>query len=71
MIKLNKERLEKEMKEKGVSKERMCQELGISRSAIYRKCRGISQFTLEDIQAVVKILHLESPMGIFFDHEVS
>lgn len=68
---MNKERLEKEMKEKGVSKERMCQELGISRSAFYRKCRGISQFTLEEIQAVVKILHLESPMDIFFDHQVS
>lgn len=63
---MDKEKLEKEMKERGVSKEKMCQELGISRSAFYRKCRGMSQFTLEEIQAIVKILHLESPVDIFF-----
>ncbi|OUQ13135.1 hypothetical protein B5E84_17950 [Lachnoclostridium sp. An14] len=64
---MDKEKLEKEMKERGVSKEKMCQELGISRSAFYRKCRGMSQFTLEEIQAIVKILHLESPVDIFFN----
>ena len=64
---MDKEKLEKEMKERGVSKEKMCQELGISRSAFYRKCRGMSQFTLEEIKAIVKILHLESPVDIFFN----
>ncbi len=64
-------KLEYEMKKKGVSVEKMCEELKISRSAFYRKCRGISQFTLEEIQTIVDVLKLESPMGIFFTNKVS
>ena len=64
-------KLEYEMKKKGISVEKMCEKLGISRSAFYRKCRGISQFTLEEIQKIVDILELESPMGIFFTDRVS
>ena len=62
---MNKDKLEHEMKREGISKARMCEELGISRSAFYRKCRGKSQFTLEEIQAITRLLHLDSPMSIF------
>lgn len=68
---MDKEKLEKAMKQAGISKARMCEELGISRSAFYRKCRGASQFTLEEIQAIVDILNLTSPMDIFFGTKVS
>ena len=68
---MNKKKLESVMKSKKMSKETLCKELGISRSAFYRKCKGKSQFTLEEIQAIIKILQLDSPMEIFFDEKVS
>ena len=68
---MNKARLEYEMKIRGVSIADMCEMLGISRSAFYRKCNGISEFTQSEIQSIVNFLDLESPMGIFFDEKVS
>ena len=50
----------------GIGKAEMCEKLGISRSAFYRKCMGISEFTQGEIQKIVNILNLKSPMGIFF-----
>ena len=58
--------LEYEMKKNGFSTKRLCKEIGISRSAFYKKCNGISDFTQSEIQAIVELLHLESPMAIFF-----
>lgn len=63
---MDKALLEYEMKKKGVSIEEMCSIIGISRSAFYRKCNGISEFTQSEIQAIVDHLKLESPVGIFF-----
>lgn len=68
---MDKARLEYEMKKKAVSVADMCEKLGISRSAFYRKCNGISEFTLSEIQKIVDILGLESPMDIFFPKKVS
>ncbi len=68
---MDKFRLEYEMKKKGISISDMCQHLGLSRSAFYRKCNGISEFTLSEIQSIVDFLDLESPVGIFFNSEVS
>lgn len=58
--------LEYEMKKKGFSVEKLCKEIRISRSAFYKKCNGKSDFTQSEIQAIVDLLHLESPMAIFF-----
>lgn len=55
-----------EMKKKNISIGEMCKKLGMSRSAFYRKCKGISEFTQGEIQSMVDILNLASPMGIFF-----
>lgn len=63
---MNKNLLEYEMKERGVSITEMCKRLGISQTTFYRKCNGKTEFTLGEIQAIVNILKLESPMGIFF-----
>lgn len=63
--------LEYEMKKKGVSIADMCAKLGCSRSAFYRKCNGISEFTQSEIQAIVDYLGLDSPVGIFFTGKVS
>ena len=55
----------------GISIGDMCTKLGMSRSAFYRKCNGISEFTQGEIQDIVDILNLESPMGVFFAEKVS
>ena len=68
---MNKARLEYEMKVKNVTISDMCSKLGCSRSAFYRKCNGISEFTQSEIQTIIDYLELKSPMGIFFDAEVS
>ena len=63
--------LEYEMKRKNVSMSQMCEKMGISRSAFYRKCNGKSVFTLWEIKQIVDRLNLDSPMDIFFADEVS
>lgn len=68
---MNKARLEYEMALHKVSKTDMCASLGISRSAFYRKCNGESEFTQSEIQKMIDILNLESPMEIFFTDKVS
>ncbi len=64
-------KLEYEMKSRGVTIEKMCNDLKISRSAFYRKCRGLSEFTQGEIQRIVDYLGLDTPMGIFFTDKVS
>lgn len=64
-------KLEYEMKSRGVTVEKMCKDLKISRSAFYRKCRGLSEFTQGEIQGIVDYLGLDTPMGIFFTDKVS
>ena len=68
---MDKALLEYEMKKKNISIGEMCKKLSISRSAFYRKCNGITQFTHGEIQNIVKILELESPVAIFFAEQVS
>jgi transcriptional regulator with XRE-family HTH domain len=68
---MDKARLLYEMQKKGISIQEMCDRLNMSRSAFYRKCNGISEFTQGEIQKIVDILELDSPMGIFFAEKVS
>ena len=68
---MNKNKLFYYMAQKGISCKDMCDKLEMSRSAFYRKCNGISEFTQSEIQKIVDILDLESPMGIFFTEKVS
>ena len=68
---MNKAKLQYEMELKHINKGEMCEILGISRSAFYRKCNGESEFTRSEIQKIVDILDLGSPVGIFFDEKVS
>lgn len=64
-------KLEYEIRARGLTIEKLCKDLCISRSAFYRKCRGISEFTQGEIQKIVDYLNLETPMGIFFKEKVS
>lgn len=63
---MNKALLEYKMRVNGKSIADMCEMLGISRSAFYRKCTGKSEFTQSEIQKIVVFLHLDSPVEIFF-----
>lgn len=68
---MDKYKLEYEMKSRGISIGELCSALNISRSAFYRKCNGISEFTQSEIQSIVDYIGLDSPMGIFFKEKVS
>lgn len=68
---MDKLKLEYEMKSRGVSVDALCEKIGISRSAYYRKVSGKSEFTQGEIQKIVDYLGLSSPMGIFFAEKVS
>ena len=68
---MDKDLLIYEMKKRGISIMDMCEKLGISRSAFYRKCNEKSEFTQKEIQIMVDFLELESPVGIFFTSKVS
>lgn len=54
------------MSKKGISVGDLCKKLDMSTTAFYRKCNGKSEFKQSEIQAIVNILELESPMAIFF-----
>lgn len=68
---MDKAKLMYEMQKRHVSIQEMIGVLGISRSAFYRKCNGISEFTQSEIQKIVDYLDLESPVDIFFAKKVS
>jgi len=44
----------------------LCDAIGISRSAYYRKIKGISDFTVRDIEGICKVLKVKP--SIFFNH---
>ena len=71
MCSMDKALLEYEMKKHNISIGDMCELLNMSRSAFYRKCNGISEFTHSEIQKIVNVLELESPVAIFFSNRVS
>lgn len=68
---MDKNKLYYHMAQCGISCQEMCVKLNMSRSAFYRKCNGFSEFTQSEIQKIVDILQLDSPMGIFFAERVS
>lgn len=68
---MDKVKLMYEISKCGLSIREMCAKLDMSRSAFYRKCNGISEFTQGEIQRIVDILKLDSPVGIFFSEKVS
>ena len=63
---MDKALLHYEMSKKGISIAEICKKLNISRSSFYRKCNGKSEFTQSEIQHIIDLLNLESPLAIFF-----
>ena len=71
MKQVDKYKLEYEIKSRGITIEKMCSDIHMSRSAFYRKCNLTTTFTESEIQSIVDYLELDSPMGIFFTEKVS
>lgn len=67
----DKYRLEYEMKSRGITQEKLCEDLNISKSSFRRKMNGKTEFTLSEINAIVSYLNLGTPMGVFFADKVS
>ena len=68
---MDKEALYRKMEEAGYSIRDMYEALGISRSAFYRKCNGLSEFTLGEILKMMALLKVKDPYTIFFNGKVS
>ena len=62
---------EKAIDDSGLSINQIYTELGMSRSAFFRKRKGETEFTWSEIEKLVKILGLKSPVPVFFKEEVS
>ena len=63
---MDKALLQYEMSKKGLTIGDLCKKLKMSTTSFYRKCNGISEFKQSEIQAIVDLLELESPVAIFF-----
>ena len=63
--------LDQIIKSKGLTKADVYNHLKISRTAYYRKCNGISEFTLAEIKGIMKLLSIDNPDAIFFADKVS
>lgn len=63
--------LEYTIKSSGHTIAEYCEAIGISKSSYYKKVRGTSDFTQEEIQKSIDFLKLESPVPIFFKPNVS
>ena len=63
---MNKNLLIYEIRKNNYTIQSFCEKLGMSRSAFYKKCNGTTEFTLGEINKIVEILNLKSPIEIFF-----
>ena len=68
---MNKQALLDKMEAKRISIKEMYTALHMSRSAFYRKCNGLSEFTLDEMKKIMSILGEEDPREIFFNLKVS
>ena len=68
---MNKQALFEKMAEQRITIKEMYKALNMSRSAFYRKCNGMSEFTLKEIKLIMSLLGVEDPNEIFFSKKVS
>ena len=66
-------KLEYFIKDRGKTKEQLCVDLNIGKSAFYRKLAGITEFTLSEIKAISHYLQLTNDelLEVFFTKKVS
>lgn len=68
---MNKHMLEYHRKIKELSVEELCQKIGMSPTAYYRKINGKSEFTRAEIEKLIRVLDLSEPLSIFFNFNLS
>lgn len=68
---MNAKLLYAQIRQKGYSIGGFCSKIRMSRTAFYRKCKGISEFKHSEIITIVDVLGLASPGEIFFNQKVS
>lgn len=69
--KMDKFLLEYEIKRNGLTVKQLCEAIGISTSAYYKKLKGVSEFTQGEIQSIISLLGVTDPTPIFFNPKVS
>jgi len=58
--------LEKELKEKNITREKLANELGMSISTISVKLNGKTQFNLDEIRSIKKLLNFNGSIDDLF-----
>ena len=68
---MDKALLEYVMKTQGVSRSELCKRIGISLCTFSKKMCGKTQFTLDEVKAIMSVLDIKDPTPIFFADVVS
>ena len=66
----NEKKLRLAMLQADMTVAQLANEVGISESALYRKIKGKTEFTLSEMQDICRILGIQGG-GIFFDSELA
>lgn len=64
------EKLRDAMRERNITVNMMCDELGISRKAFWSKCNGKSEFKQSEIVKICELLGMKDGTAIFFPSSV-
>lgn len=68
---MDKALLEYVMKTKGMNRAELCKKIGISLCTFSKKMCGKTQFTLDEVKAIMAALDIKDPTPIFFADKVS
>ena len=68
---MDKQLFDEAVNKSGLSINEICEKLGMSRSAFFRKRKGESEFTWSEFEKLINILELKSPVPVFFKEKVS
>ena len=55
----------------GLTMKTLAEEMGIDESTLYRKVSSGGNFTRKEINTMIPILQIDTPMDIFFDQELA
>ena len=62
--------LELAIKKAGLTKRELAQKLGLSEMGFYKKINNITEFKASELEALIRILHIEDVGKIFFSNKV-
>lgn len=62
------DRLKGRMAELGITQMQLAKELGISLQALNQKLNGKTDMSINEAEKIIKVLKIENPNSIFFNH---